>query len=204
MLFYINILYKYLISVIIIMSNYKIITDRDDIILKKKENKFKLEAKKQIKIPCDIISLAESLEIYNLFKLLNDKIITKCKIMKNTDSFDILLCLSNLLKNDNDAESDSSDSDEKNFYITWATNTKKISDNNIILEGKKNSITIDKEGWKKIEIDDIFLSIEIVGSELNIGLKFTYIGEKMPIYAENTIGLIFRKIIKNLLTYYGK
>ena len=47
------------------MSHYKIITEKDNIILKKKDNKFKLEAKKKIKLPCDIINQIENFEIFN-------------------------------------------------------------------------------------------------------------------------------------------
>ena len=188
------------------MSNYKIILDKDDIVLKKSDNKFKLEAKKEIKIPCDIISLTESLEIYKLFKLLNDKLITKYKIIKNTSdsnsNSDVLLCLKNFLKNEEDSDDD--DDNNENLYITYTNFIKKTNNNNITLEGKKNNIKIDKTGWKKIEIDDIILNIEIIDSELVLKLKFTFIGDKMPIYAENTTGLIFRKIIKNLLAYYSK
>ena len=77
------------------MSTYKILTDKDDIILKKKDNKFKLETKKKVKLPCNIIELTENLEIYNLFKLLNEKLINKCKIIKNNSdtNSDILMCL---------------------------------------------------------------------------------------------------------------
>ena len=185
------------------MSNYKIITNKDDILLLKKDNKFKLEAKKKIKLPCNIISLTENLEIYNLFKLLNEKIITKCKIIKNTNDSDILLCLGNFSDN-NDDDNSNENSDIEINYITYTNNIIKNNDNNITLIGKKNNIKIDKPDYKKLEIDDILLNIELINSELNIKLKFSYIGNKMPIYAENTIGLIFRKIIKNLLCYYIK
>ena len=42
------------------MSYYLIV----DIILKKKDNKFKLEANKKIKLPCDIINQIENFEIF--------------------------------------------------------------------------------------------------------------------------------------------
>lgn len=191
------------------MSSYKILTDKDDIILKKKDNKFKLETKKKVKIPCDIIKLAENFELYNLFKLLNEKLISKCKIINNSSntnadsntfkSADILLCLNNILKN----EDDDSDESDENFYLTFTNSILKQDDKSILIGGKKNHISLDKEGWKKIEIDDISLQINLVGNELEINLSFKYIGEKMPIYAENTIGLIFRKIVKNLVLYYS-
>jgi len=186
-----------------IMSTYKILTDKDDIILKKKDNKFKLETKKKVKPQCNIIKLAEDFEIYNLFKLLNEKLISKFKIIKNNSdsnlnkTADILLCLKNILKDD-----ESDDSDE-NFYISFTNSVLKKNDNSIILTGKKNHISLDKEGWKKIDIDDITLTINLIEDELEINLNFEYIGEKLPIYAENTIGLIFRKIIKNLVLYYS-
>ena len=203
---------------------YKTIIDKDDIILMKKENKFKLEVTKKVNLPCDIINLTENLEIYHLLKLLNDKLITKCKIIKNTnepDEFninpsanvnpnpnpnansDILLCFNNFFKNKDDSDSDS-ESIDKNFYITYTNYITKIGNNNIKINGKKNFIRIDKDDYKKIEIDDILLHLELNGSELNIKLKFNYIGDKMPIYAENTIGLIFWKMIKNLSAYYAK
>lgn len=183
------------------MSTYKILTDKDDIILKKKDNKFKLETKKKIKLPCNIIELAESLEIYNLFKLLNEKIINKCKIIKNNSDSDIILCLNNIMEDEED-ENDN-ESDEK-FYLSFTNTINKKDADSIVLIGKKNHISLDKEGWKKIEIDDIIIIINLSDSELEIKLSFEYIGEKMPIYAENTLGLVFRKIIKNLILYYSK
>jgi hypothetical protein len=187
------------------MSTYKILTDKDDIVLKKKDNKFKLETKKKVKLPCNIIKLAENFEIYNLFKLLNDKLISKCKVIKNNSdtnldsnkTADILLCLNNIFKEDD------SDNSDENFYLTFTNSILKKDDNTIILSGKKNHISLDKNGWKKIEIDDMTLCVNLYGDELEINLNFEYIGEKMPIYAENTIGLIFRKIIKNLVLYYS-
>jgi hypothetical protein len=186
------------------MSIYKIITDKDDIILKKKDNKFKLEAKKQVKIPCNIISLAENLEIYNLFKLLNEKIINKCKIIKNTSDSDVIIFLNDITTIDNENADEENSETNKNLYITYANNIIKKNENSICLNGKKNHIKIDKDEYKKIEIDDIILNIDLINSDLNITLKFNFIGEKIPIYAENTIGLIFRKIIKNLLLFYSK
>ena len=186
------------------MSTYKILTDKDEIILKKKDNKFKLETKKKIKLPCDIIELAENSEIFNLFKLLNDKLISKCKIIKNNQNSDIILFLNNLMKSDDSDETDESDESDKNFYLSFTSEIVNKEKNSISLEGKKNHKSIDKEGWKKIEIDNIKFLINLIDDELEIKLSFEYIGEKMPIYAENTLGLIFRKIIKNLTLYYSK
>ena len=179
------------------MNSYKIITDKDDIILKKKDNKFKLETKKKVKLPCDIINLVENLEIYNLFKLLNDKLINKYKIIKNNLDTDILLCFNNIINEDDDDNSDD------NFYITFRNTITKNDINSILITGKKNHISLDKEGWKKIAIDNILISINLIKDELEIKLNFEYIGDKIPIYAENTLGLIFRKIIKNLILYYS-
>lgn len=179
------------------MTSYKILTDKDDIILKKKDNKFKLETKKKVKLPCNIIEMAEKLEIYNLFWLLNEKLINKCKIIKNNSNTDILLCLNNIMEVEEDEGSD------ENFYITFTNVVNKNNSNSIIITGTKNHVSLDKEGWKKIQIDNIIISINLFEDELEIKLSFEYIGEKMPIYAENTLGLIFRKIIKNLILYYS-
>ena len=186
------------------MSTYKILTDKDDIILKKKDNKFKLETKKKVKLPCNIIELTENLEIYNLFKLLNEKLINKCKIIKNNSdtNSDILMCLGNIIKDDDSDDSADDDSDEHS-YLTFTNSTFKKDNKTIILTGKKNHVRLDKDGWKKIEIDDIIISINLSGNELEINLSFEYIGEKIPIYAENTLGMVFRKIIKNLVLYYS-
>lgn len=196
------------------MNSYKIITDKDDIILKKKDNKIKLETKKKVLLPCNIIELIENLEIYNLFKLLNDKIINKCKILKNDTNKDankdVILFLNNIMKNEDDNEDNEEDEDEnededlnKNFYITFTNIINKKDKNTIILTGKKNHVSLEKKGWKKIEIDNISIYINLIGDELEIKLTFEYIGKKIPIYAENTLGLVFRKIIKNLILYYS-
>ena len=180
------------------MDNYKILTDKDNIILKKKDNKFILETKKKVKLPCDIINLVENLEIYNLFKLLNEKLISKCKIIKNKSNSDVIICLNNIIKN-----SDEDDGSDENFYITFTNNLNKKDPQTIVLDGKKNHINLNKEGWKKIEIDNVLIQVNLIQDELKINLSFDYIGEKMPIYAENTLGLVFRKIIKNLVLYYS-
>jgi hypothetical protein len=181
------------------MSTFKILTDKDDIILKKKDNKFKLETKKKVKLPCNIIEIVENLEIYNLFKLLNEKLITKCKIIKKNSNSDVILFLNNIMKDNDESDEDS----DEHYYLTFTNSVLKKDDKTIILTGKKNHISLDKDGWKKMEIDDILISINLLGDELEINLSFEYIGDKMPIYAENTLGLIFRKIIKNLVLYYS-
>ena len=181
------------------MSTFKILTDKDDIILKKKDNKFKLETKKKVKLPCNIIEIVENLEIYNLFKLLNEKLITKCKIIKKNSNSDVILFLNNIMKDNDESDEDS----DENYYLTFTNSVFKKDDKTIILTGKKNHISLDKDGWKKMEIDDILISINLLGDELEINLSFEYIGDKIPIYAENTLGLIFRKIIKNLVLYYS-
>lgn len=189
------------------MSSYKILIDKDDIILKKKDNKFKLETKKKVKLPCNIIELVENLEIYNLFKLLNEKLISKCKIIKNNSTTDILLCLNNIMADeeydDKNSDENSDEKSDEKFYITFTNEINKNNHNSITITGKKNHISLDKDCWKKIQIDNILISINLFGDELEIKLSFEYIGEKIPIYAENTLGLIFRKIIKNLVLYYS-
>ena len=192
------------------MSDYKIITDADEIILKKKNNKYKLEAVKKIKMPCNIIELVENLEIYNLLKLLNENLINKYKIINNNNNNDIILFLSDISNNETNTNSDSdSDSDsnetekQKKYYISFTDKITKINSNEIIINGLKNDIKVNLDDYKKLEIDNILIYFKIENSELQILLKFNYIGEKIPIYMENLIGLIFRKIFKNLIKYYS-
>ena len=192
------------------MSGYKIITEADEIVLKKKDNKFKLEANKKVKQSCNIIESVENLEIYNLLKLLNETLINKCKIMRDeTDSsIDIILFLndiSNLAGVDSESDSDEKNDRSKKYYISFTNLITKISPNEIRVEGKKNSIKVNLNEYKKLEIDDIVINFKISSkSELQILFKFNYTGEKIPIYMENTIGLVFRKIMKNLLKYYSE
>jgi len=187
------------------MSSYKTIINKDNILLEKKDNKFKLEASIKVKLPCNIINLTENLEIFNLIKLLNNKIITKCKIITNSNNIDsdIILCFNDNLQNVNSDSSDDLNNLIKIYYITFSINIKKNNDNNIILLGKKNNITINKCNYKKIEIDNILFNIELVNSELNIKLKFIN-NTKVPIYAENAIGFMFFNFIKKLLVYFSK
>jgi hypothetical protein len=180
----------------------KILYDKDGIILKKKDNTFKLEVCKNVKLSCDIIKIIENLEIYELLRLLNEKIILKSKIIKDNENTDVLMCLNNFLKTEN--ESEDSDSPDYNYYISFTNNINKISNNKIIMTGNKNDIIIDKENWKKIEIDNVIFDVELLGTNLNICFKFSYVGKKIPIYTENAIGLIFKKIISNLICYYTK
>ena len=193
------------------MTEYKIITEADEIVLMKRDNKFKLEASKKVKIPCGIIQSVENLEIYNLLKLLNETLIHKCKIMQDDkdNQIDILLFLNdisgNLKKTDSDSDSDENNTREKKYYISFTNSIKKINSNEIRVEGKKNSIKVNLDEYKKLEIDNIAINFKITSkSELQILFKFNYIGETIPIYMENTIGLVFRKIIKNLLKYYSE
>jgi hypothetical protein len=192
------------------MSEYKIITEADGIVLKKKDNKFKLEASKRIKVPCNIIESVENLEIYNLFKLLNENLINKCKIMqddKNNET-DILIFLNDISSDSNansDSDSDNPDNKPKKYYVSFTNLVTRNGSNEIKIEGKKNSVKVNLDDYKKLEIDDILINFKITSkSELLILFKFNYIGEKIPIYMENTIGLVFRKIMKNLLKYYSE
>lgn len=193
------------------MNNYKIISDKDNIILKKNDNKFKLNSKSKVKKKCNIIELAENYEIYNLFKLLNEKLIHKLKIIKKDNSdkkneADIIIFFNNIMKNDEDSEDseDSNDDDNKNYYISFTNIINKKCENSITLFGNKNHISIDKENYKKMDIDNILLNITLVNDELEINLSFEYVGEKILIIMENTLGLVFRKIIKNLILYYSE
>jgi hypothetical protein len=187
------------------MNNYKIISDKDNIILKKNDNKFKLDSKSKVKKKCNIIELAENYEIYNLFKLLNEKLIHKLKIIKKDNSekkneVDIIIFFNNIMKNDEDSD----DEDNKNYYISFTNIINKKSENSITLLGNKNHISIDKDNYKKMDIDNISLNIDLVNDELEINLSFEYVGEKILIIMENTLGLVFRKIIKNLILYYSE
>lgn len=185
------------------MNNYKIISNKDNIILKKNDNKFKLESKSKVKKKCNIIELAENFEIYNLFKLLNEKLIHKLKIIKKDNSdkkneADIIIFFNNIMKDNDDSD------DDKNYYISFTNIINKKSDNLITLIGNKNHISVDKENYKKMDIDNILLNIDLVNDELEIKLSFDYVGEKILIIMENTLGLVFRKIIKNLILYYSE
>jgi hypothetical protein len=175
------------------MSHYKIITDKDNIILKKKDNKFKLEANKKIKLPCDIINQIENYEIFNKLKLLNEDMLYKYKIINKDECINIILYIKNFL---NDYYL------EENYYITFTSKINKINDNHIILTGTKNDI--DKDGYKKLQIDNIYMEIQLVNNELNVKFKFNTIEDEMPIYIENNIGSVFRKIFKNLIKHYSE
>ena len=175
------------------MSHYKIITEKDNIILKKKDNKFKLEAKKKIKLPCDIINQIENFEIFNLLKSLNEDMLYKYKIINKDDSTNVILYIKNFL---NDYYL------EENYYITFTNKINKINDNHIILTGTKNDI--DKDGYKKLHIDNIYMEIELIDNELNGKFKFNTIEDEMPIYIENNNGTVFRKIFKNLIKHYSE
>ena len=155
-------------------------------------------------MPCNIIELVENLEIYNLLKLLNENLIHKYKIIKNNDSNDIILFLSDISNNNTNSDSDSEQNEKsKKYYISFTDKITKISSNEIIINGLKNDIKVNIDDYKKLEIDNILIYFKIVNLELQILLKFNYIGEKIPIYIENLIGLIFRKIFKNLIKYYS-
>ena len=75
----------------------------------------------------------------------------KYKIINKDDSTNVILYIKNFL---NDYYL------EENYYITFTNKINKINDNHIILTGTKNDI--DKDGYKKLHIDNIYMEIEYI------------------------------------------
>ena len=183
------------------MSSYKTIIDKDNIILKKKDNKIKLESTANIKLPCKIIEMVETLEFYDLLKIVNEKLINKIKILKNENNInDIIIFLNDLSSNIDDDDDD--ENEKYNYYITFTNKIIKNNEDSISINGSKNNVTVNLENYKKLNIDNISIKFDIQDSKLLIILKFEF-EDKIPIYLENTIGLIFRKMFCNINKYFS-
>ena len=182
------------------MDNYKIISNTDNIILKKNNNnKYKLNFITTVNKSCNIINIIEQNKLYELLYLLNKDLIksqqtTNC----SNNSEDILIILNKLNENNDDADDDQ----YNKLYIT-STNNIKIHKNTVEIKGKKNNFMLNDNTYKKFEIDNLNINLNLLNDgKIEVELSFKYIGEQLPLYIENIIGFFFKKILCRLKLYF--
>jgi hypothetical protein len=175
------------------MSHYKIISESKDIMLLKKNNRFKLQINAKVKVPCDILEIIENNSFFNMLAKISGDMINKCMIeqTENDNKTNIYLVLKEL----------DEDEDEK-LYISFTNKIKRIAHNNIIIIGKKNNLTVNQPHCKKIEIDELLINVILDGDKLHIKLKVLYVGEQLPVFSDNIIGYVFKKLFTKMLEKY--
>jgi len=189
------------------MQDYEIIIQKENLLLLQKNNKIKLEIKSKVKSNCNVIDDIKSNLFYKILYKLNEDLIDKIKIINkvdnldNIDSQDITIFLKSLYNN---GDSDSDDNDKK-YYITF--DSKIIYDNNninyICINGEKNLNQIEKSDYKKINVENIFIKINVENDILTLKMKIITSQNTMPIYVITLFGKIITKMFNRLLKYYN-
>jgi hypothetical protein len=175
------------------MLHYKIIAEDNGIILLKKNNKFKLDIKSRVNISCDILTRINNNTFYDLLTKINNDTLKECRVKSiDNEKTNIFLVLNEI----------DEDEDEK-LYISFTNKIKYKSEDNIIIIGTMNNLIINEPNYKKIDINNLLINVKLVDDKLSIKLKVLYVGEKLPIFSENMIGHIFKKLFKRLVLYYS-
>ena len=180
------------------MDKYKIISNIDNIELKKNNNKYKLNFITTVDKSCNIIDIIKQHKLYELLFLLNKDLIKSQNTTNCSDNNeDVLMVLSNFSDN-----SDDEDDQYNNFYIS-ITNNIKISKNNIEIKGNKNNFVLNDKTYQKFEIDNLNINLNFINDDkIEVYLSFKYIGVKLPIYVEEIIGHFFSKILRRFKKYF--
>ena len=174
------------------MSYYKVISESDDIKLLKKDNKFKLELDTQVSESCNLIKLINKNLFFDLLSKISPKILKEYRIEPHEEEgkSNIFLILNEL----------DEDEDEK-LYITFTQKIKQIGKSDVVIVGKNNNIILEGEDNKKVEIDDLVVNVKLIDNRLCIKLKVCYTGKKLPVFSDNIIGHVFKKMFNNLILY---
>lgn len=182
------------------MSTYSLIIEKEHIKVFKKKNKFKLDLNFKVEPNCDIIDKFKNDEIFKILRALNKDTIEYINIDNNNiDATNITLVLNNFENND-----DYDNDDDDKYYLSFTKKILDIDDNKIIINGKRNSIELLKDKFKKLDLENINFNINIQDESLNLVIKITYNGETLPIYLENFVAKLFGKIFLKLIKYFGK
>lgn len=173
----------------------KLICDKNDIILRKnkKENTFIIEM--EIKNPNVKISEKLSVDLYEVMAKLNEKYIEKMELVKKEGNrFEFLLLMKAVAK----------DMGVSPKYMYFEMLVEKSSPNIVIY--KTRSIPYNGVIPEKYELaysDYGFMSIEIYNHhhvklfyEINMDLE-----DEIPIYMENIVGIMIKKMFFNLKSY---
>ena len=174
------------------MEEYKIISDSNNIILKKKENKFKLQFATKVKKNCNIIEIIKENKLYELLYLLNKDIVEEYKCKKISDKEDEIVFIMNKLDEDDDGT-------EKNYISI--NNSIIVEKNKAYIIGKKNNYISKKEDYKKFDVDNFNLKFHLKDEILELEMSFYYVGNKIPKFIEDLMGRFFKKILHRLKLY---
>ena len=180
------------------MDQYKIISDSNNIILKKKNNKYKLNFTTTINKSCNIIEIIKEHELYELLFLLNKDLIKSYKINNCSDNSEEIVFIINKLNDDDDDDSD----DLYNKLYISISNIIKINKNNVQIKGTKNNFLLNDSTYTKFPIDNLNINLILSNDKIELELSFLYIGEKLPIYIEDLIGFFFKKVLLRFKLYF--
>lgn len=182
-------------------SDYKIISNSDDIIIKKKEDKYKLEFVSDIKNIDSFIKIISTHKFFELMYLLNKDLIDNFKFdaINSTDS-ELLYTLSIM---------DDDEYDEFDKYFIKTNNQMEIRENNsnnfICKIKSKSDSDFKYKDYKKIYLEDMVISVDINKKkskcELSLSFKFK---EKQIIHIENVLSMLFKKVLYRLKKYINE
>lgn len=181
-------------------SDYKLVSKTDDITMKKKDNKYKLEFESKIKSYDKLMEIIKKQKFYELLYMLNKDIIESydSKMISDTE-FNTLLTFS-IVEDDEFNEFDK-------YYIKMSNlmeieeSSKKIS---VTIKGKEEDHKT--KDYVKINIDDLKtkISIDREKMEIEIKLTFKFAEKKIPTHIEKSASLFFNKVIHRFKKYISE
>ncbi len=179
------------------MDKYKILVEKDNIKILKKQNKIKIEINSEVNSQIEFINSFNDFSFFNLIGTLNTDLIERVKIDCDNDKNHVIIVINNIENNDDyDYETKS--------YLTFYIEKIYTSDSSIKLIGKKNSTIINKDYYEKIDIEEICINLNLVGKNIFLEIKVKYLYNTIPIYTENILGYVLCKIFKRLINHYKK
>lgn len=178
-------------------SDYKLVSKNDDIVMKKKDNKYKLEFESKIKTYDKLMEIIKKQKFYELLYLLNKDIIESYEgTLKSDKNFDTLLTFS-IIEDD--------EYDEFDKYYIRMNNNMEIEEHSkkIIVTIKGTGMEYKTKDYVKINVDDLKtkISIDKEKMEIDIKLTFKFADKKMPTHIEKSVSLFFNKVIHRFKKY---
>jgi hypothetical protein len=180
------------------MDKYKVLVEKENIKILKKQNKIKVEINSELENGEDLLSTFENLSVFDIIGTLNTDLIERVKIDKDNNDNNYVILVINNINNNEDYEC------ENKSYLAFSIGVHEKTDTSIKLVGNKNSILINKDHYEKIDIDKITIRFNLIGNKISLEIKVKYEYNTIPIYTENILGYILCKIFKRLLGHYKK
>lgn len=182
-------------------SEYKIISNSDDILIKKKEDKYKLEFVSDIKNIDSFVKIISTQKFFELMYLLNKDLIDTFKFdAPNSTDSELLYTLS-IIEDD--------EYDEFDKYFIKTTNKMEIKEDDpskfsCKIKGKSDSDFKYKD-YKKITLEDmnVIIQIDKKKSKCELGLSFKF-KDKQIVHVENMLSMLFKKVLYRLKKYLNE